>query len=77
MGHEGAHAVMILDNGTALFTGLSSRGEDGDIPSYRNNPKPIRLKFMERVCIFYVWERDRWRMNPAIVYSGHVTVNVH
>ena len=29
-GHEGQHAVLIDENGTAYFVGLARRGEDGD-----------------------------------------------
>ncbi|XP_037299798.1 E3 ubiquitin-protein ligase highwire-like isoform X4 [Manduca sexta] len=44
VGHEGVHAVLVLDNGTALFTGVARRGEDGDSTKHRRNPKPTRPK---------------------------------
>ncbi|KAF9419106.1 hypothetical protein HW555_004277 [Spodoptera exigua] len=28
VGHEGVHAILVLDNGSALFTGIARRGED-------------------------------------------------
>lgn len=58
VGHEGAHAVLVLDNGIALFTGLSRRGEDGDIPKYRRAPKPTRPKLMPRVYILDTFCND-------------------
>ncbi|RVE51528.1 hypothetical protein evm_003798 [Chilo suppressalis] len=44
VGHEGMHAVMVLDNGSALFTGVARRGEDGDTSKHRRTPKATRPK---------------------------------
>ncbi|XP_028043251.1 E3 ubiquitin-protein ligase MYCBP2 isoform X2 [Bombyx mandarina] len=44
VGHEGVHAILVLDNGTALFTGVARRGEDGDAIRHRRTPKPTRPK---------------------------------
>ncbi|KAL0852359.1 hypothetical protein ABMA28_000560 [Loxostege sticticalis] len=44
VGHEGMHAIMVLDNGSALFTGVARRGEDGDTSKHRRTPKPTRPK---------------------------------
>ncbi|CAB3259025.1 unnamed protein product [Arctia plantaginis] len=44
IGHEGVHAVLLLDNGNALFTGIARRGEDGDATKHRRTPKPTRPK---------------------------------
>lgn len=30
VGHDGLHAILLTENGTALFTGTARRGEDGD-----------------------------------------------
>lgn len=51
LGHEGVHAILVLDNGTALFTGVARRGEDGDNSKHRRTPKPTRPKKMTRVRI--------------------------
>ncbi|XP_050560251.1 E3 ubiquitin-protein ligase MYCBP2 isoform X7 [Spodoptera frugiperda] len=44
VGHEGVHAILVLDNGSALFTGIARRGEDGDAMKHRRQPKPTRPK---------------------------------
>ncbi|XP_045784545.1 E3 ubiquitin-protein ligase MYCBP2 [Maniola jurtina] len=44
LGHEGVHAILVLDNGSALFTGIARRGEDGDAIKHRRTPKPTRPK---------------------------------
>ncbi|CAH2103304.1 unnamed protein product [Euphydryas editha] len=44
LGHEGVHAILVLDNGSALFTGIARRGEDGDANKHRRTPKPTRPK---------------------------------
>ncbi|CAH0578389.1 unnamed protein product [Chrysodeixis includens] len=44
VGHEGVHAILVLDNGSALFTGIARRGEDGDAMKHRRTPKPTRPK---------------------------------
>ncbi|XP_052752649.1 E3 ubiquitin-protein ligase MYCBP2 isoform X3 [Galleria mellonella] len=44
VGHEGVHAILVMDNGTALFTGVARRGEDGDSNKHRRTPKPTRPK---------------------------------
>lgn len=50
VGHEGVHAILVLDNGTALFTGVARRGEDGDAGKHRRTPKPTRPKKIFKVC---------------------------
>jgi hypothetical protein len=56
VGHEGMHAAIVLDNGTALFTGVARRGEDGDTSKHRRTPKATRPKKIFKVrllfCIF-------------------------
>ncbi|XP_052746686.1 E3 ubiquitin-protein ligase highwire [Bicyclus anynana] len=49
LGHEGVHAILVLDNGSALFTGVARRGEDGDATRHRRTPKPTRPKKIHRV----------------------------
>ncbi|KAJ0183671.1 hypothetical protein K1T71_000094 [Dendrolimus kikuchii] len=49
VGHEGVHAILVLDNGTALFTGVARRGEDGDGSKHRRTPKPTRPKKIFKV----------------------------
>ncbi|XP_069365103.1 E3 ubiquitin-protein ligase MYCBP2 isoform X3 [Maniola hyperantus] len=44
LGHEGVHAILVLENGSALFTGIARRGEDGDAIKHRRTPKPTRPK---------------------------------
>lgn len=29
-GHDGQHVVMVMEDGSVLFTGTARRGEDGD-----------------------------------------------
>lgn len=53
MGHEGVHAVFVLDNGSALFTGIARRGEDGDASKHRRTPKPTRPKKILKVIFNY------------------------
>lgn len=43
------HAILVLDNGTALFTGIARRGEDGDNSKHRRAPKPTKPKKIFRV----------------------------
>lgn len=49
VGHEGVHAILVLDNGSALFTGIARRGEDGDAMKHRRTPKPTRPKKIFKV----------------------------
>ncbi|KPJ10311.1 putative E3 ubiquitin-protein ligase MYCBP2 [Papilio machaon] len=49
VGHEGVHAILVLDNGSALFTGIARRGEDGDSGKHRRNAKPTRPKKITKV----------------------------
>ncbi|XP_047524361.1 E3 ubiquitin-protein ligase MYCBP2 isoform X3 [Pieris napi] len=53
VGHEGVHAILVLDNGTALFTGIARRGEDGD-GNKRRSPKPSRPKKIAKAENFYI-----------------------
>ncbi|VVC90679.1 unnamed protein product, partial [Leptidea sinapis] len=53
VGHEGVHAILVLDNGTAMFTGIARRGEDGD-GNKRRSPKPSRPKKIAKAENFYV-----------------------
>lgn len=34
VGHEGQHAVLVSDEGSAFFVGTARRGEDGDASEY-------------------------------------------
>ncbi|XP_077518796.1 MYC binding protein highwire isoform X2 [Amblyomma americanum] len=46
VGHDGAHALLVSENGAAFFTGLARRGEDGDAGKGRRQPKPVKPKKM-------------------------------
>ncbi|CAH0716565.1 unnamed protein product, partial [Brenthis ino] len=54
LGHEGVHAILVLDNGSALFTGIARRGEDGDANKHRRTPKPTRPKKILRAERHYI-----------------------
>ena len=49
VGHEGQHAVLLTDDGTAFFAGTARRGEDGDVAKARRQPKPQRPKRMAKM----------------------------
>ena len=34
VGHEGQHAILVSDEGSAFFVGTAKRGEDGDSSKY-------------------------------------------
>lgn len=61
MGHEGVHAVFVLDNGTALFTGIARRGEDGDASKHRRTPKPTRPKKILKVVYLLFLSKEMQR----------------
>ncbi|XP_076385847.1 MYC binding protein highwire isoform X12 [Megachile rotundata] len=48
-GHDGQHAVMIMEDGSVLFAGTARRGEDGDSNKIRRQPKPVKPKKIAKV----------------------------
>ncbi|XP_041054897.1 E3 ubiquitin-protein ligase MYCBP2 isoform X1 [Carcharodon carcharias] len=46
VGHDGSHALMVAEDGSAFFTGLASKGEDGESAKSRRQPKPYKPKKM-------------------------------
>ncbi|CAL1686165.1 unnamed protein product [Lasius platythorax] len=48
-GHDGQHVVMVMEDGSVLFTGTARRGEDGDSNKARRQPKPVKPKKMAKV----------------------------
>lgn len=51
VGHEGLHAVIVTEDGSAFFCGTARRGEDGDISEFTLHC--IR-KFISRVILKYI-----------------------
>ena len=51
MGHDGAHALLLTDDGIVYFTGTAKRGEDGDQSNRagRRQPKPVKPKKFHRM----------------------------
>lgn len=39
IGHDGFHALLVCDDGSAYFSGIARRGEDGDSSKNRRQPK--------------------------------------
>ncbi|XP_054723026.1 E3 ubiquitin-protein ligase MYCBP2-like [Uloborus diversus] len=46
VGHDGQHAILIAEDGSAFFVGTARRGEDGDQSKGRRQPKPTKPKKM-------------------------------
>ncbi|XP_072434052.1 E3 ubiquitin-protein ligase MYCBP2 isoform X16 [Chiloscyllium punctatum] len=46
VGHDGSHALMVAEDGSVFFTGLASKGEDGESAKSRRQPKPYKPKKM-------------------------------
>jgi E3 ubiquitin-protein ligase MYCBP2 len=46
VGHEGAHALLVAEDGSAFFVGLAKRGEDGEQTKGRRQPKAGKPKKM-------------------------------
>ncbi|XP_062904556.1 E3 ubiquitin-protein ligase MYCBP2 isoform X16 [Mobula hypostoma] len=46
VGHDGSHALMVAEDGSVYFTGLASKGEDGESAKSRRQPKPYKPKKM-------------------------------
>ncbi|RWS30275.1 E3 ubiquitin-protein ligase MYCBP2-like isoform X6, partial [Leptotrombidium deliense] len=46
VGHEGAHCLLVSEDGTVYFAGLAKRGEDGDQCKGRRQPKAVKPKKM-------------------------------
>lgn len=44
VGHEGAHMLLIAEDGSVYFSGLSKRGEDGEHSKGRRQPKASKPK---------------------------------
>ena len=51
LGHDGAHALLLTDDGIVYFTGTAKRGEDGDQSNRagRRQPKPVKPKKFHRM----------------------------
>ncbi|XP_076245488.1 MYC binding protein highwire [Calliopsis andreniformis] len=48
-GHDGQHAIIIMEDGSVLFIGTTRLGEDGDISKVRRQPKPEKPKKIAKV----------------------------
>ncbi|RZF32322.1 hypothetical protein LSTR_LSTR001786 [Laodelphax striatellus] len=48
-GHDGAHAVLLADDGAVYFTGTARRGEDGDQNKVRRQPKAGKPKKISKL----------------------------
>ncbi|XP_043461333.1 E3 ubiquitin-protein ligase MYCBP2 isoform X1 [Leptopilina heterotoma] len=49
VGHEGYHAIFVLDDGSVLFAGTSRRGEDGESIKVRRPAKAMKPKKITKV----------------------------
>ncbi|XP_077301662.1 E3 ubiquitin-protein ligase MYCBP2-like [Arctopsyche grandis] len=49
VGHDGQHAVFITEKGSALFSGTSQWGEDGEVPKIGRQPKVIKSKLFTKL----------------------------
>ncbi|KAK9891452.1 hypothetical protein WA026_014685 [Henosepilachna vigintioctopunctata] len=49
VGHDGLHAVILTEDGSAFFTGTARRGEDGDQSKVRRQPKSMKPKKIIKV----------------------------
>ncbi|XP_017786826.1 PREDICTED: E3 ubiquitin-protein ligase MYCBP2-like isoform X2 [Nicrophorus vespilloides] len=49
VGHDGLHAILIIEDGSVFFAGTARRGEDGDQSKVRRQPKPVKPKKMIKV----------------------------
>ncbi|KAJ8737325.1 hypothetical protein PYW07_000596 [Mythimna separata] len=73
VGHEGVHAILVLDNGTALFTGIARRGEDGDAMKHRRQPKPTRpKKIFKAEGHFVVYAACNYGSSALVTRQGHL-----
>lgn len=80
VGHEGVHAILVLDNGSALFTGIARRGEDGDAMKHRRAPKPTRPKKIFKVsyllnCKFFMF-LGNYHLIELSVLVGNLMLNL-
>ncbi|KAG7189524.1 hypothetical protein KM043_017215 [Ampulex compressa] len=48
-GHDGQHAVFVMEDGSVLFAGIAKRGEDGDSNKVRRQSKPVKPKKIVKV----------------------------
>ena len=46
VGHEGMHALLVTDDGSAFFTGTPKRGEDGDSTLGEFDPNPLLVRLV-------------------------------
>jgi E3 ubiquitin-protein ligase MYCBP2 len=58
VGHEGQHAILILDDGSVLFAGTARRGEDGD------SRKPL---FLYLTLIIHFWLLESFKITRLCV----------
>ncbi|CAH0703737.1 unnamed protein product [Spodoptera exigua] len=73
VGHEGVHAILVLDNGSALFTGIARRGEDGDAMKHRRQPKPTRpKKIFKAEGHFVVYAACNYGSTALVTRQGHL-----
>ncbi|KAL2081752.1 hypothetical protein ACEWY4_023605 [Coilia grayii] len=49
VGHDGSHALFVAEDGSVFFTGLASKGEDGETTKSRRQPKPYKPKKMVKL----------------------------
>ncbi|XP_028848287.1 E3 ubiquitin-protein ligase MYCBP2 isoform X13 [Denticeps clupeoides] len=49
VGHDGSHALLVAEDGSVFFTGLASKGEDGESTKSRRQPKPYKPKKMVKL----------------------------
>ncbi|XP_062389671.1 E3 ubiquitin-protein ligase MYCBP2 isoform X1 [Sardina pilchardus] len=49
VGHDGSHALLVTEDGSVFFTGLASKGEDGETTKSRRQPKPYKPKKMMKL----------------------------
>lgn len=49
IGHDGIHAVLLGEDGSAFFAGTARRGEDGDSSKNRRQPKAVKPKRLTKL----------------------------
>lgn len=49
IGHDGIHALLVCDDGSAYFSGTARRGEDGDSSKNRRQPKANKPKKLAKL----------------------------
>lgn len=54
IGHDGIHALLVCDDGSAFFTGTARRGEDGDSSKNRRQPKASKPRKLTKLDEHFV-----------------------